>query len=324
MLQVADHECLENDKNFILHDYLIMTMDFLQSKGVSVDRLRTFCLVVETGSVIEAAEGDPNRQSQFSRQIGELEAGLGIKLFERINRRLVPTEIGRELALMTRSYFEGIQELRKASQQSIASLTIIGGEGVLAWLVYPRLAQMLDAFDKVSFSFRQSSTMDSVRSVRTGKADIALIRSNALTQDLLHVPLGIMKYRVVVLRRLLPGKFAASFDLLRSLPTAVLRGSGNFVRSLHEVARSAGFELIVAAEADSFVALRALVESEAVAAVLPEGLVDTFSLERFARISAKELDSLRREIVVTCNVRSASLRPAIHQATQQLASLWAP
>ncbi|HEY5814512.1 MAG TPA: LysR family transcriptional regulator substrate-binding protein [Terrimicrobiaceae bacterium] len=205
----------------------------------------------------------------------------------------------------------------------MASLTIIGGEGVLAWLVYPRLAQMLDAFDKVSFSFRQSSTMDSVQSVRTGKADIALIRSNALTQDLLPVPLGIMKYRVVVPRRLLPGKFAASFDSLRSLPTAVLRGSGNFVRSLHEVARSAGFELIVAAEADSFVALRALVESEAVAAVLPEGLVDTFSLERFARISAKELDS-RRKIVVTCNARSASLRPAIHQATQQLASLWAP
>ena len=47
--------------------------------------------------------------------------------------------------------------------------------------------------------------------------------------------------------------------------------------------------------------------TEAVAAVLPEGLVDTFALERFARISAKELDSLRREIVVTCNARSASL-----------------
>jgi hypothetical protein len=128
----------------------------------------------------------------------------------------------------------------------------------------------------------------------------------------------------VVPRRLLPGKFAASFNLLRSLPTAVLRGSGNFVSSLREVARSAGFELVVAAEADSFVALRALVESEAVAAVLPEGLVETFSLERFARISAKELDGLRREIVVACNTRSASLRPAIHQATQQLASLWAP
>jgi len=255
--------------------------------------------------VIEAAEGDPNRQSQFSRQIGELEAGLGIKLFERINRRLVPTEIGRELALMTRSYFEGIQELRKASQQSIASLTIIEGEGVLAWLAYPRLAQMLDGFDKVSLSFRQSSTIDSVQSVRTGKADIALIRSNALTQDLLHVPLGMMKYRVVVPRRLLAGKFAASFNLLRSLPTAVLRGSGNFVSSLREVARSAGFELVVAAEADSFVALRTLVESEAVAAVLPEGLVETFSLERFARISAKELDGLRREIVVACNARSA-------------------
>jgi DNA-binding transcriptional LysR family regulator len=77
----------------------------------------------------------------------------------------------------------------------------------------------------------------------------------------------------------------------------------------------------VAAEADSFVALRALVESEAVAAVLPEGLVKTFSLKRLTRSSAKELDGLRRELVVACNARSASLRPAIHQATQQLANL---
>jgi hypothetical protein len=96
------------------------------------------------------------------------------------------------------------------------------------------------------------------------------------------------------------------------------------VSSLHEIARSAGFELIVAAEADSFVALQALVESEAVAAVLPEGLLDEFSLERFARISTKELDVLRRQIVVACNARSAALRPRIYEATQQLVTLWAP
>jgi hypothetical protein len=72
----------------------------------------------------------------------------------------------------------------------------------------------------------QCSTADCVQWLRTGKAHIALMRSSALTQDLIQVPLGTMKYRLVMPRRLLPGKFAASFDLLRNLPTAALRGSG--------------------------------------------------------------------------------------------------
>jgi hypothetical protein len=46
-------------------------------------------------------------------------------------------------------------------------------------------------------------------------------------------------------RRLLPAKFATSFDLLRNLSTPVLWGSGIFVSSLQEIARSAGFALIV-------------------------------------------------------------------------------
>ena len=41
--------------------------------GLSLDRLRALVEVGAAGSIARAAEGDPIRQSQFSRQIKELE-----------------------------------------------------------------------------------------------------------------------------------------------------------------------------------------------------------------------------------------------------------
>ena len=46
--------------------------------GLSLDRLRTFLRVAEAGNLAKAAKGDATQQSQFSRQIKELEAFFGV------------------------------------------------------------------------------------------------------------------------------------------------------------------------------------------------------------------------------------------------------
>ena len=63
--------------------------------GVSIDRLNTLCAVVEAGTIAAAAGPDLNRQSQFSRQIKELEKALGANLFERSGKTLKANETGR-------------------------------------------------------------------------------------------------------------------------------------------------------------------------------------------------------------------------------------
>jgi DNA-binding transcriptional LysR family regulator len=49
--------------------------------------LRTFVTVAEHGTVSKASELLAVAQPALSRQIGDLEAELGIKLFDRIRRR---------------------------------------------------------------------------------------------------------------------------------------------------------------------------------------------------------------------------------------------
>lgn len=61
------------------------------------DKLKTFHAAAEAGSLTGAAELLNLSQSAVSRQISALEAELGVKLFHRHTRGLLPTEPGRVL-----------------------------------------------------------------------------------------------------------------------------------------------------------------------------------------------------------------------------------
>ena len=59
--------------------------------------VRTFVTIAELGTVSRAAEHLRIAQPALSRQIGDLEKELGIKLFDRVGRRLLLTGEGEQL-----------------------------------------------------------------------------------------------------------------------------------------------------------------------------------------------------------------------------------
>src|SRR5579862_1035884 len=309
----------------MFHDYLIMKMDpLLSSKGVSIDRLRAFCAVVETGSVTVAADRDPSHQSQFSRQITELEDALGVKLFDRINRRLVPTDAGRSLALMTRSYFEGLAELCRVGRSTGDAIKIAAGESIFQELVFPRLSRMRSALPGCRFVFENCPTQEAVQRLKSGRVEVGIIRDNAATDDLETSFLTRVSYRLVVPRQLLPQGHSGGLDCLRGLPMAILRGGGEFARTLATVTETAGVTVIPAAEADSFGALQELVRTGTVAAILPEWMAKALTADRFAIVQIEEFEILDRSLVVASHTRTKSLRPFIDSAVPKLVSIWRP
>jgi len=68
------------------------------TRGLSLDRLRSFLEMAEAGGIARAAPGDPVRQSQISRQIRELEEFFGTELTQRRGKGLVLTPAARRLA----------------------------------------------------------------------------------------------------------------------------------------------------------------------------------------------------------------------------------
>jgi DNA-binding transcriptional ArsR family regulator len=55
---------------------------------------RAFCMTADTGSLSAAARKLGLTQPTLSRQVADFEAALGVTLFERVGKKLVPTEAG--------------------------------------------------------------------------------------------------------------------------------------------------------------------------------------------------------------------------------------
>src|SRR5881409_3049973 len=109
--------------------------------GFSFERLRTFCSVVEAGSIVAAARGDAVRQSQFSRQIHELEQFVGTKLFVRAGKTLHLTDTGRQLAVLSEGFFGALSGLMSAGAGKPETISLAAPESVLRWLVIPHLRE---------------------------------------------------------------------------------------------------------------------------------------------------------------------------------------
>src|SRR5258708_4260838 len=93
----------------------------LSEGGLSLDRLKALLEVGAAGGIAKATQGDPVRQSQYSRQIKELENFFQVKLAERQGRGIRLTDPGRELARISRFFLLGLSNFQRgclADEQS--------------------------------------------------------------------------------------------------------------------------------------------------------------------------------------------------------------
>jgi DNA-binding transcriptional LysR family regulator len=108
--------------------------------GLSLDRLRALLEVSAAGSIVKAAGGDPVRQSQFSRQIKELEDFFSTRLLERHGRGIRLTVHGRELARISRFFLLGLSNFRRGCRQDQQTFRIGVSPTIAGEFVVPLLA----------------------------------------------------------------------------------------------------------------------------------------------------------------------------------------
>lgn len=290
------------------------------ASGFSIERLRAFCRVAEAGSIVSAAKGDPTRQSQFSRQIKELEEFFGTTLVERAGKTIRLTEDGKKVALLTQTFLRAVQELRAGANKEDV-LRIGAGESVLRWVLMPRLAEIQNLDTAIRFDFVTQRTEECVESLKRGLLDLAIVRHDAVDQALTAVPCGSLSYAMVVPRNLLPGRTAAGLQHIRSLPFAMLSGDGVLARGVAALAKKSEIQLDIRVRAENFSLLITAIESATLATVIPEPAVKSLSKERFAVIEMDGITTLKRNLALVFSPDAANLRQSIRRAAPRLSEL---
>jgi DNA-binding transcriptional LysR family regulator len=219
---------------------------------------------------------------------------------------------------------DGLKELCRQATTDEETLTIAAAESVLEGLIYARFTRMRELLPRHHFVFYSAPTDEVVQRLKSGRADLGVLRESAVTADLRTLPLTEIAYCLVILRAMLPEGSAHGLDALRGLRIAMLRGDGEFTRTLLTLCSEAQITLRPTVEASTFAGLRDLVQTGSVAAFLPDWMGKSLARDRYATIAGEEFKCLSRNIVVAAHRQTIAVRPNLEDVAEQLTTVWRP
>lgn len=226
--------------------------------------VRLFLEVADAGSLSKVAAKRQTVQSHISRQIGEFEAAFGTPLFRRTGRGVMLTELGARAAPRLRSW---LQETDQLAEELRAQAGRLGGEvrlGIIPSAAHPLITQLFAQLQReqpgivLNIVEAQGAELDAM--LDGGAVDLAILfrfrRPGAREEKLLSVA---HTYLVSAPRDALTAQPTLAFSKLAGLRLVLPRRPSHWRNALEETARSLGFRLEPAAEADSLTVQKELV-----------------------------------------------------------------
>jgi DNA-binding transcriptional LysR family regulator len=154
--------------------------------------LRLFAAAVDEGTLAKTATREHVTISAISRRISELEARCGLTLLERYDRGVRPTGAGERLV-------NHIRELQRLLERMLVDMESIrggySGEVVVhahmsatSGALPQQIAEFIADNPKVKVLVDEHTSLEVLRSVRAGIADLGLVSGTARSADLHFMP----------------------------------------------------------------------------------------------------------------------------------------
>ena len=164
--------------------------------GLSLDRLKAFLAVGAAGSIVKATRGDSVKQSQFSRQIKELEDFFRTKLVERHEKGVRLTSNGKELARISRFFLLGLSNFQRGCLTEEQTFRIGAGATVIERLLLPVLSSAQNVSADTRFIVETVSDEDIERRLHDLTLDFGLTSRAALSRPLQLKEVGKWRLRL--------------------------------------------------------------------------------------------------------------------------------
>ncbi len=288
--------------------------------GLTIDRLRALVEVADAGGIAKAVGNDPVRQSQYSRQLKELEQHFGVELTSRSHRTLTLTENGRRLAVLAREWFVGLSSFASDGRARKAIYTIGAGESLLHWVIIDALAAIGQRVPLATFTCHNRRTAAIVSSLRELSLDFGIVREDALPAGLDSRRVGFIEYRLYVPRKLLGADSNAQpHRLLTRLPIATLDAPGEYTNALEAIARRAKGVLDTCLGCTTLPQVCRAVRTGRLIAVLPIQARSELPEAEIAEFDFKALRELRRSLCLAWNPRVMRIRAGAERMSKMLA-----
>jgi LysR family hydrogen peroxide-inducible transcriptional activator len=153
------------------------------SHSYTLRQLQYAVAVAETLSFRKAAEQCHVSQPSLSAQLAQLEAALGVRLFERDRKRVLPTEAGKELVRRARQMLIEADDLVMAAKQlgdPLVGTLRVGVIPTISPYLLPRITPALRSrYPRLTVNWVEDKTDALLRQLDFGRVDAVLIALEA-------------------------------------------------------------------------------------------------------------------------------------------------
>ncbi len=296
----------------------------LTDTNVTIARLQAFAEVAQAGSIAAATKLRATKQSQYSKQIGELEKGLGITLFNRSRSGMTLSFNGQQLAGIVTAFLDAIEDL--VNEQSTANrlIRIGAGNSVYQWMLLPIAKDLRTRLPLVSLEFHNLRSRDIIERLQKGEVDIGIVRKQDRpdTNRLKSKPLK-KTLRFALFYKSESYQKPTLKKLLSSGRMIGLNGGGVIWRKTRELMESQNLEPHLWMRFDSMpMVSNALKQSDGVA-LLPLEAMQELATFGYETLHHQTLNTFDRTYALHYNSRVAEMRNPIKKAAEKIASLLA-
>lgn len=217
---------------------------------------KLFLDVADLGSLTKVAAQRHTVQSHISRQISALEQQCGGALFRRTGRGVALTEFGQQVAHKARAWVRETEEMQAEIRQTAR---VPMGEvrlGILPAAAHPLMTQVFQklhqAYPQIRLNIREGQGGELEALLDAGSVDMAILFRYDKPRNSEETLLATAStYLVSQPGQPLTRADTVAFRQLEGLPLVLPRRAGHWRALLDETAKSKGFALRAAVEADS-------------------------------------------------------------------------
>ena len=218
--------------------------------GVSVERLQVLENVVKKGSIHVAANNDPTKQSLISRQIGELEKGLGLTLLDRKKKPHTPTPDAKRLADSCGRFLREVEGISAEASGLQRPITVGAGEVVIREFLIPKIGKRKKGQKLVPWVMRNLTSRKIQEGLEAEWLDVGIASGIEASGSVDVKELETYGYKLLLPDGEKPDQ--SGWKRLEVLPVVILEGGSRFRRFLEDCEKEHGVRLTYAAECTSY------------------------------------------------------------------------
>ena len=166
---------------------------------LSLRQMEIFLNVVKLGHLTHVAKNMGLSQSAVSMSIKELESILGRPLFDRINKKLILNEVGRNFHEAIEPLYKRLEDIEYEFQntEDKGMVRIGASTTIVDYLIPPIVCRYMGNYPDVKVQLKEGNTRKIAAMVKEGELDMAFVEASARDSDIISEPIGFDELIVV-------------------------------------------------------------------------------------------------------------------------------